>query len=125
MLMPTVTVTCPYCGGDAPPVSSREVYAGRDFGTIYLCRPCGAYVGSHKGTGEPLGTPANAELRDLRRKAHAALDPLWRSGRMTRTDAYRWLALRMGLTPDACHIGLFGPEQCRLVVRICEGDGRA
>ena len=30
---------------------------------IYICKPCDAYVGVHKGTDKALGRLANKELR--------------------------------------------------------------
>ena len=70
-------VVCPYCGQVAVLVDSSIVY-GRSFGLIYLCAPCDAYVGTHKGSPRhaPLGTLANKELREARLKAHEILDPL-------------------------------------------------
>lgn len=32
-----------------------------------------------------------------RRSAHEAFDPIWMSGTMTRSEAYRWLAKQMRL----------------------------
>jgi len=55
---------------------------------IYLCRSCDAYVGVHKGTDKPKGRLANAELREYKKKAHSAFDPLWRFGGMMRRQAY-------------------------------------
>jgi hypothetical protein len=51
--------------------------------------------------------------------AHDAFDPLWRSGRMSRTDAYRWLAGELGLDPEACHVALFDEELCQQAVAAC------
>ena len=36
---------------------------GVDYGMIYYCPQCGAYVGVHKGTDRAKGRLANAELR--------------------------------------------------------------
>jgi hypothetical protein len=96
------------------------VYGGRSYGPIWLCRPCQAWVGCHAGTDEPLGTLADAETREWRKKAHAAFDPMWKSGPMTRAEAYRWLAGRLGVDQDECHVGLFGAETCRQVVELCK-----
>jgi hypothetical protein len=51
--------------------------------------------------------------------AHAAFDPLWQSGVMTRTAAYKWLAAQMGLNVQDCHMEKFNADQCRRVVEIC------
>jgi hypothetical protein len=123
---------CPDCGGIAGLASSKEVYGGRDYGPIYLCRPCRAYVGCHKGTTKPLGRLADAELREWKKRAHAAFDPVWQEHwqrenagsagykkGMARDGRYRRLAELMGLSREECHIGMFDVEQCKEVVRLC------
>jgi hypothetical protein len=37
---------------------------------------------------------------------------------MNRTAAYSWLASRMGIAVEDCHIGRFDYEQCELVIKI-------
>ena len=128
-----IHVLCPYCGSEAVLTSSKEVYGGRDYGKIYLCRPCDAYVGVHKGTDRPLGTPANAELRELRKKAHAAFDPIWQhrletkrahdrsyTRYMARGGRYKALAELMGIPLKRCHIAMFGVQDCHQAIEICE-----
>lgn len=112
-------VICPYCGETAEFVSSAEVYGGRDYGYIYLCRPCDAYVGCHGNSTEPLGTLANAELRGWRNRAHAAFDAAWKTGGMQRTDAYIWLADQLEMPDETCHIGMFDTATCKRVIKIC------
>lgn len=102
---------CPYCGKRAILTDSKEVY-GRSYGMIYLCRPCNAYVGVHPGTHNPLGTLANAELRQARQRAHAAFDPIWRNGGLTRKQAYTWMAQTLGITKEKAHIAKFTVKQC-------------
>lgn len=124
-------VICPYCNDKALFVNSSAVYQ-RDYGMIYLCPRCDAYVGVHKKTNEPLGTLANAELRAWRKKAHAVFDPLWekkleikqRSGEKcnkfeARNSGYKWLAQELGIDRKDCHIGMFDVETCQRVVQIC------
>lgn len=132
---------CPYCSQPSVYVDSAEVYQGRSYGMIYLCRPCDAYVGVHKGTEKPLGRLANKELRQWKMKAHAAFDPIWqerarrrRAGRPnkagkpggeqckpvhSRAAAYSWLAQQMGIEREECHIGMFDVELCQRAVEIC------
>jgi len=45
----------------------------------YYCKEDDAYVGTHKNSRKSLGTMANKELRERRKKAHRVLDPLWKS----------------------------------------------
>ena len=100
-------------------ISNSEVGMG-SFGMIYLCPRCGAYVGVHKGSDKPLGRLANSELRNWKKAAHAAFDPLWKYGpyRGRRNEAYRWLSEKMGTPIEFTHIGMFDVDQCRKVVRI-------
>ena len=116
-----MTITCDYCGRPAQFIDSAVVY-GRSYGMIYYCPPCGAWVGVHRGTNKPLGRLANAELRDWKKKAHAAFDPLWQGGRMKRDAAYAWLARQMKLPEKLTHIGMFDVSECKRVVTICNHE---
>lgn len=119
-------VFCPYCGKRAEFVDSAEVYHGRSYGMIYLCRPCDAYVGCHgNGKGDsPKGRLANAELRRWKIAAHNAFDPLWKFGpfRGHRNSAYAWLAEQMGLPKEKTHIGMFDVAECQQVIQICKNE---
>lgn len=116
------TVMCDYCGRQTEYVDSAVVYGGRSYGMIYLCRRCNAYVGVHKGTDQPLGRLANAELRRWKSAAHAAFDPLWKHGiyRGNRRKAYKWLAKQMGIPEAHTHIGMFDVDKCKQVIMICQ-----
>lgn len=127
-------ITCPYCGKDAALVDSKILYAsGKSYGPAWACLPCGAWVGCHKGTIDPLGGLANEELRKARMAAHAAFDPTWKryprgglggkyqSSGHCRREMYRWLGQEMGFGPNiATHIAQMDVVQCRQVVAICE-----
>ncbi|QWL60679.1 hypothetical protein HQ400_21660 (plasmid) [Aeromonas jandaei] len=115
------TPICPYCGERSVFTSSREVYSGRDFGPIYLCKclPGWAYVGCHPGTVKPLGRLADKELRFWKKQAHAAFDPLWKGKHMKRGQAYGWLAEQLGIDKSDCHIGMFDVKTCERVKFIC------
>lgn len=122
-------VECPYCGGQAMLVNGSYIYPRRaDLHNkqFWNCDPCKAYVGCHekryshyfaKGT-MPLGRLANAELRSAKSAAHALFDPMWRKGNMTRGEAYAWLADKMGLPMEECHIGMFDVDKCKQVFAI-------
>ncbi|MCY7484311.1 zinc-finger-containing protein [Paenibacillus alvei] len=113
-------IICPYCNGQTEFVDSVRVY-GKSYGMIYLCSPCDAYVGVHRGTDKPLGRLANKQLREYKKAAHAAFDPLWKSGEFYRQQAYAWLSKQMGLPRYQTHIGMFDVEQCKRVIEICRG----
>jgi len=117
-------VVCPYCQRDAVKVTGKEIYPHRPdlyAKTFYECDPCDAYVGCHPGTDTPLGRLADPELREAKQRAHATFDPIWKSGRMSRSGAYSWLASQLGIKKSECHIGMFDVEQCRRVVEVCAG----
>lgn len=109
---------CPYCDTESQYVDSALVY-GKSYGMIYLCHPCNAWVGVHKGTDKALGRLANGELREWKKLAHSSFDRLWQSGNMTRPNAYKWLSESIGIAPEYTHIGMFDIEECRLAVRAC------
>lgn len=112
---------CPYCQKAAVQAPSTAVYgAGRDYGAMWVCWPCGAWTGCHKGTVRPLGRLADQALRDAKIRAHAAFDPLWKSGHMNRGDAYGWLGDQMGLDRKDTHIGMFDIDQCSRVVMVSD-----
>lgn len=117
---------CPYCSGRSKLLkSSAELYHGRDYGPVYACLPCQAWVGCHKGTVRPLGRLADAKLRRMKWDAHLAFDPIWKGfpagpGRgRARRAAYAALAKAMDLDDDHCHIGMFDVEQCTRVIELC------
>lgn len=122
-------VICPYCDDLAIYVNSSVVY-GTDYGMIYLCKPCHAYVGVHKGTSVPLGSLANSELREARKLAHYHFDKLWKTGRINkiwktylkdtsnRKKAYLWLSAALEINPEDCHIGMFNLTLCNKTIGI-------
>lgn len=120
---------CLYCNTPALLVTGDVIYPHRpDLFRLkfWNCKPCGAYVGCHPPSkmknGEmtagdhPLGRLANAELRTAKKAAHAAFDPIWMRGALSRKDAYKWLAEVMGISRKDAHIGMFDVDQCRAVV---------
>lgn len=110
---------CPYCGSAAVCIDSAEIYRGHSYGWMWKCSTCpDVYVSCHKGTRKPLGRMANAELRAAKVAAHTAFDRLWKSGVMSRTDAYHWLTDALGLDTQA-HIGEMDIELCGRVVEVC------
>ena len=121
--LPTI---CRYCGGVIKLIPAKMVYGestrrlGMEGEYLYQCQNCNARVGCHKGTMRALGNVANEVLRLKRMEAHRVFDALWKSGRMTRTGAYRWLAGELHLRPDRAHIGGFEMDQCQKVIELCE-----
>lgn len=119
---------CPYCGAAAVfTATSAHLYTGRNYGPVWECSPCAAWVGCHKGGTKPLGRLADKALRQAKQRAHAAFDPIWQE-KMKRTGCrrgeargkgYRWMAQQLGISQADCHIGMFDVEMCERVVAIC------
>jgi hypothetical protein len=115
---------CQYCEQPTELVDDIEVY-GRSFDSqLYLCRECWAYVGVHKDTHPPLsmGTVADADLRALRKTAHAMFDSLWKraSRNKSRFLAYWWLSNQLDMPMSLTHIGMFDEETCHRVIELCK-----
>lgn len=116
-----IIAACQHCGCEASLVTGKEIYPHRPdlyHKSFYLCQ-CGAYVGTHPGTTNPLGRPSNAALRKAKAAAHAVFDPIWKTKEMGRSAAYKWLAGELGIRPSETHIGWFDEETCKRVVEIC------
>lgn len=117
---------CPYCQNNSQLIDSKEIY-GISFGPIYICKPCDAYVGTHKQSDIALGRLANAELRSLKKEAHRIFDQIWRrkmvqqghSKHKARSAAYIWLSQQLNTPPQYTHIGMSNIPQCKKVIQIC------
>lgn len=111
---------CPYCGSTVIYRSAEGIYRDNSRGTmLYVCSnypECDAYVRTHAGTRIPVGTMANHELRNLRNTAHHYFDQLYRSGMMTKQEAYLWLANLISAPLSQAHIGYLGEYYSKLVI---------
>ena len=111
-------LVCPYCGKKTELIDSAEIYHGKSFGWMYICRACDAYVGCKTGTKESLGRLANAELRRYKQKAHDVFDLIWKDNHKNRTEAYAWLSQELGVDIDFTHMGMFDVDQCKKVIEL-------
>ena len=95
-------ITCPYCGSPAILREGNYVYGEDSIAEkLYVCQrypDCDAYVGVFKDNRTPKGTLANSERRNTRIRAHRALDEIWKSGIMSRGQAYQWMQHKFGLS---------------------------
>lgn len=82
---------------------------------------CDSYVGLHPYTTIPLGTLANATIREARKKVKAVFNPVWQSGRMSRGEAYAQLPKLMGIEQHECHFGWFTVERCSHALQVMTG----
>lgn len=108
---------CPYCNGPSEFFPTSEAIYGSNYGPVYVCKKCEAYVGCHKGTTVALGRLADITLRALKMKCHSIFDQTWQSQLMTRDEAYAWLAGLLDLPSEYTHIGMFGPDTCKRIIR--------
>ena len=108
---------CNLCNGNISIQDSSIIY-GKSYGYIHICDSCGAFVGCHPNSKIALGTVANTELRELRKTCHKYFDVMWKSGRVSRTGAYKWLQKSMQLSPEEAHIGMFDVDKCKKLLRI-------
>lgn len=117
---------CPYCGAKVLLKEANYVYhsaESKDWGKVWVCSnfpKCDSYVGCHKGTEIPLGRLANERLRTLKAEAHRQFDPIWKSGLMSRKEAYKWLADMLMIPNEECHIGMFDVKMCQKVIQLCK-----
>lgn len=118
-----MNVVCDYCGQEAVKETGEQVYPHRPdlySKTFYSCHPCGARIGCHPGTDQPLGRLANAQLRSAKMAAHSAFDPIWKSREMRRSEAYAWLSSELGIEKKDTHIGMFDVDMCLRVIEACK-----
>jgi len=106
---------CPYCKNTTEYVDSAIIY-GKSYGMIYLCKPCDAYCGVHKGTDTALGRLANKDLREWKKEAHKYFDMIWKEKHETRSNLYGHLSKYLNLPPEYTHIGMFSIKTCKEVV---------
>lgn len=97
-----------YCAGchslvDARLTDGKEIYRNRqDLAHLpfWKCDTCCNYVGCHHKTKDrtrPLGIIPTEEMREIRQKIHALIDPLWQSGKRHRKAVYALMAEALNL----------------------------
>lgn len=118
------TIRCPYCGAHATLHPSSYVYgeSSKHTGYLYVCDrypKCDSYVGAHKESKLPMGTLANGNLRNKRIQAHRAFDRMWKSGLMTKWQAYKWMQGKLALNEEQAHIAKFSEYMCDTLILEC------
>lgn len=82
--------------------NGSEVYSHRaDLKEVpfWICDDCNNFVGCHYKTVNktvPLGCIATDEIKQIRKKIHAVLDPIWKSGKISRKALYRKVSDQIG-----------------------------
>lgn len=98
------TLYCCGCGADVTVrlTDGAEIYPHRaDLADtpFWKCDACNNFVGCHHKSDDPtrpLGCIPTPQLRAARKQIHALLDPLWKSGRMRRSEVYAALSKVLG-----------------------------
>lgn len=121
-----MSVICLYCNNHAEIVDGDVIYRHRKdlkFLKFWLCRPCQAYVGTHKNSnGKPLGTLAKPKLRKLRNQVHALFDKIWMGENkiMRHGQAYSWFSQELGIGKEKCHVAMFNQAMCLKAIEVCK-----
>lgn len=112
---------CDCCGRPAIKMTGDMIYENRDdlYDVVFwVCEPCDARVGTHKYSEVPLGSMATARTRAARMEAHEAFDLLWRyGGKMSRSEAYKWMRDTLGFPEDReIGIGFLNESECKTLI---------
>lgn len=112
---------CFYCNYKTERILSQDLY-GYDIkflnDIIIICKPCNAYVGTHRNSQKSLGRVANSTLRKKRNQAHAIFDRLYRDNHLSRNEAYQWLSISLNIPREYTHIAMFGEQTCDRVIEL-------
>lgn len=100
----TINLWCVNCSADvrASLVRGEKLYPHRsDLSRLpfWECPKCLNTVGTHYKSSEPLkplGVIATKEMKTMRVDIHNLIDPIWKSGVMTRTQVYGFISRRLG-----------------------------
>lgn len=114
---------CNICGGEVDFVKNYRIYGKRyGSGYSYICRDCGAYVGTHKDDlRKAMGVLSNAEMRKWKVTCHEIFDSFWRGrprAQRKRQALYEWLAGKMDIPVEECHFGYFDLEKLKKAHKI-------
>lgn len=98
-------IYCANCGCEvqARLTSGAEVYPHRrDLANLpfWRCDACRGHVGCHHKTDDPtrpLGVIPSPALANARQELHKLIDPIWKSGKCSRSKVYREIAARLGI----------------------------
>ena len=113
----SIKLDCPQCKTGAKMILRRRRSDGAPFYGCEKWPACKATHGAHPD-GTPLGIPGTQDEKAARIRAHAAIDVIWQSGRMTRGGMYAWLRRSMNLSEAECHVGRFNVAQCEEAIRL-------
>lgn len=111
---------CNYCNKEAEWVENKAIY-GKNYGKSYMiwrCKDCDAYVGCHNNTKDALGSLANKDLRELRKKSKNLWieknNIVWNDS-ISKKNGYRELRNKLGYD---FHFGESTKEQCLELIEL-------
>jgi len=102
--------------------TGKEIYPHRaDLANLpfWICDECINFVGCHhktRNSTQPLGVIPTLEIKEARKHIHALLDPIWKSGKMNRTQLYALLSEKIGWTYHTAKIRSI--EEARIIYKI-------
>ena len=116
-----------YCCGCESKIEARltdgkEIYPHRsDLFDLpfWRCDTCGNFVGCHHKTEDrtrPLGCIPTPEIKNARKEIHRILDPMWKNGKMSRSNLYKRLSDKLGWRYHTANIRNI--EEARTVYRL-------
>jgi len=104
---------------DCELVKGTSIYPHRpDLANLnfYRCPCCKQYIGCHPNSTKPLGVIPTQEMKKARMIIHDMIDPVWKSGKISRGKLYRLLSKELGI--KQYHTGWTRDiKQCRKVYR--------
>ena len=103
-VMPSKSIFCCECVKEVPArlTDGKEIYPHRsDLFDLpfWKCDACNNFVGCHHKTKDrtrPLGVIVSQPIKNMRKKIHALLDPVWQSGKRHRGSVYAEMSKRLG-----------------------------
>lgn len=112
---------CPYCKNPPKLFKDSTPIYGKDYGPVWACLPCQAWVGCHPGGIKPLGRLAKKPLRMLKHQVHEVFDKTWQYKLFrSRRQAYKWLSKQLDIPEKYTHVGMFNEETCKKAIIICK-----
>lgn len=95
------------------------LFAKSRYGHYYSCTKCKSSCKADK-YGNQIGLPSNIGLRRARNQAHEVFDVIWKSEKMSRTEAYEWMSIAMDINPINAHISKFDVSQCLKLIFLVQ-----
>lgn len=115
-------VLCPYCNRKARLITGKQLY--RSIKRIkhyrfWRCDSCDAHAKCSRD-GKPIGSLANAELRQLRRKAHDLMEWIVASGTMDESELHKMLCQSVGRKSKRVMLVHYSKDDCQAIVDLLE-----